>query len=366
MPSACSPGYRPARSATRTSSQLSRVCLAFARVRAGTERWTLVRSHYGLDAFYCQPGIEGAHEKVGLEGQVGWYRRNHFVPVPKVASLAEPNAMVDAWDVSDDARRIGGRARSVGELFAIKAPLLAPLPDQEFETGRWSHQRGDRHAQVNVRTNRYSGPVRFAGRKISILPRASDLTIYDGRTQIARHERLPDKLESRLDLDHDLEALIRKPGALPARPRWTRASGRFTPVHDASWDAARKAHGDADGTRALIDVLLLHRHIAHQHVVAGLAAALEVGALTNADAVALGARKAEDGRRAATPSAMPDRAELARQVAHFLTERRLRTRLPTTRARCQTSASTTTCCPAGAGTPGRRAAERIPEGLRWR
>ncbi len=85
MPSACSPGYRPARSATRTSSQLSRVCLAFfARVRAGTERWTLVRSHYGLDAFYCQPGIEGAHEKVGLDGgQVGWYRRNHFVPRPE-------------------------------------------------------------------------------------------------------------------------------------------------------------------------------------------------------------------------------------------------------------------------------------------
>jgi hypothetical protein len=55
-----------------------------------------------------------------------------------------------------------------------------------------------------------------------------------------------------------------------------RAAGKFTPVHDAWWAAARKAHGDRDGTRALIQVLLLHRHMLHEHVVAGLAAAVSV------------------------------------------------------------------------------------------
>ncbi|VVJ18374.1 Mobile element protein [Amycolatopsis camponoti] len=39
-----------------------------------------------------------------------------------------------------------------------------------------------------------------------------------------------------------------------------RAAGKFTPVHDAWWAAVRKVHGDRDGTRALIQVLLLHRH----------------------------------------------------------------------------------------------------------
>ena len=72
-----------------------------------------------------------------------------------------------------------------------------------------------------------------------------------------------------------------------------RAAGRFTPVHDAWWEAARKAHGDAAGTRALIEVLLLHRHMSHDHVVAGIAAALSAGALT-ANAVALETRKAAD------------------------------------------------------------------------
>jgi hypothetical protein len=63
------------------------------------------------------------------------------------------------------------------------------------------------------------------------------------------------KAGSRLDLDHYLEALVRKPGALPGATalEQARAAGRFTPVHDAWWAAARKAHGDAAGTRALIE-----------------------------------------------------------------------------------------------------------------
>ena len=146
-----------------------------------------------------------------------------------------------------------------------------------------------------VRNNRYSVPVRLIGRRVRVLLHASDLVIYDGRAEVARHERLPGRAGARLDLDHYLEALVRKPGALPGATalEQARAAGKFTPVHDAWWAAARKAHGDAAGTRALVEVLLLHRHMDGEHVVAGLAAALRAGALT-ADAVALEARKAAD------------------------------------------------------------------------
>ena len=43
------------------------------RARNENDRWVLFRSHYGFDAFYCQSGIEGAHEKGGVEGEVGWF-----------------------------------------------------------------------------------------------------------------------------------------------------------------------------------------------------------------------------------------------------------------------------------------------------
>ncbi|NUK85925.1 hypothetical protein [Streptomyces lunaelactis] len=28
----------------------------------------------GIESFYCRPGIEGAHEKGGVEGMIGYFR----------------------------------------------------------------------------------------------------------------------------------------------------------------------------------------------------------------------------------------------------------------------------------------------------
>lgn len=110
---------------------------------------------FGLEALYCPPGIRGAHEKGGVEGQVGWFRRNHLVPVPEVDTLAELNAMIDRWDQEDDARRIRSRPRTIGEYCAAEQSLLVPLPEEPFEAGRLSTPRVDRYSQICVRMNRY-------------------------------------------------------------------------------------------------------------------------------------------------------------------------------------------------------------------
>ncbi|WP_053763713.1 hypothetical protein [Streptomyces sp. AS58] len=123
--------------------------------------------------------------------------------------------------------------------------------------------------------------------------------------------RLIAKGGTRLELDHYLEALVRKPGALPGAAALDqgRSAGRFTPVHDAWWEAAVKTQGERDGTRTLIEVLLLGRHSPHEHLVNGLAAALKTGALT-ADAVALEARKAAGAD--AIPVEAPEPATVSR------------------------------------------------------
>ncbi len=294
--------------------------LGFSRARTEADRWIAFRSHFDLEAFYCQPGIKGAHEKGGVEGQVGWFRRNHLVPVPEVDSIAELNALVDQYDRDDHERRIGGRAHTVGQAFEAERGLLKPLPGEVFETGRWFHPRVDRYAQVSVRGNKYSVPARLIGRQVRVLLNASDLVVHDGRTPVATHERLMTKGAVRLELDHYLEVFTRKPGAFPGATalEQARTAGKFTPTHDAWWAAAVKAHGDGDGTRELIRVLLLHRRMRHEDIVAGIAAALRAGALT-ADAVALEARKAVD---------QPDTGDvsgpaLAADAVTSLTEHRL-------------------------------------------
>lgn len=173
--------------------------------------------------------------------------------------------------------------------------------------GRLFTLRVDRYAQVSVRTNRYSVPVRLIGRTVRVMLHASEIVFYDGRAEVARHERLIAKGQARLELDHYLEVLVRKPGAFPGATalEQARSAGKFTPVHDAWWAAACKAHGDRDGTRALIEALLLGRHLHHEHLVAGLAAALRAGALTS-DAVALEARNAADADDTPAPAAAPE------------------------------------------------------------
>ena len=69
--------------------------------------------------------------------------------------------------------------------------------------------------EVFAAIRRDSVPVRLIGRQVRVLLHTNDLVIFDGRQQVARHDRLTGRLEAHLELDHYLEALIRKPGALP-------------------------------------------------------------------------------------------------------------------------------------------------------
>ena len=50
-----------------------------------TARFIAFRSHWQYQADFCTPG-EG-HEKGGVEGEGGYFRRNHWVPVPAARTL---------------------------------------------------------------------------------------------------------------------------------------------------------------------------------------------------------------------------------------------------------------------------------------
>ena len=274
----------------------------FGRCRQENERWVAFRSHYGFEAWYCQPGHEGSHEKGGVEGEGGRFRRNHCVPMPVVDSIEELNALLEAADDADDARRISNRVTSVGHDWAFEKTLLRPLPAEPFDTALTMAPRVDRYAQIMVRCNQYSVPARFIGHRLRVKLSASAVTVYDRNSVVARHQRAIGKGAKVLDLDHYLEILYRKPGALPGATALVqaRAAKKFTAEHDAFWAAARKAHGDAAGTRALVEVLLLHRHLDRADVLAGITAALSVRS-TSPDVVALEARKAAERRGAEAP-----------------------------------------------------------------
>ena len=116
--------------------------------------------------------------------------------------MAELNKLLKAYDLADDSRRIGNRTLSVAEHFTFERDLLRPLPDEAFETGLLLTPRVDRYARVIVRQCHYSVPAHLIGQRVRAVLRASELLVFDGRRQIARHERATCRGSQTLVLDH--------------------------------------------------------------------------------------------------------------------------------------------------------------------
>jgi transposase len=266
------------------------------RDRAEAERFIALRSHYGFDSFFCVPGKAGAHEKGGVEGEVGRFRRRHLVPVPKVASLAALNQLIAGADIVDDGRVITGRPVTIAAAFAAEQPAMLPLPDEPFDPARLLQARVDNRARICVRQNYYSVPARYASRRLAVRLSAMSVQALDGPQVVAVHERAAGKHTEVLALDHYLEVLKYKPGALPGATALAqaRAAGVFTASHQRYWDAARRARGDAAGTQALAEMLLSHRTLPAAALAEAMDRAVSSGAL-DPQAVLIDARRLADG-----------------------------------------------------------------------
>ena len=278
------------------------------RDRVEAERFTLLRSYYGFEASFCIPGEQGAHEKGGVEGEVGRFRRRHLVPVPRVASMAAFDELLAAADRKDERRHIEGRRETVAQAFAAERPHLRALPEEPFEAALPLRARVDRKARVCVRQRWYSVPARLAGREVAVRLGARWLEASHAGVVVARHERSHVKGSQTLLLDHYLEVLARKPGALPSSLTLAqaRAGGAFTQAHERFWGRAKRKLGEAAGTRALIEVLLLHRSLPFIAVHAALDT---VERIPSADPalVAIEARRIADRR--GTTAVTLDRAD---------------------------------------------------------
>ncbi|GGP56550.1 hypothetical protein GCM10010278_37040 [Streptomyces melanogenes] len=139
--------------------------------------------------------------------------------------------------------------------------------------------------------------------------------MFDGRQVVARHPRLTRRYAYHDILDHYLEILLVKPGAFAGASALAqaRAEGGFTKVHEAFWAAAKQKAGDREGTRMLIEVLLLHRQLPAQALATAMETCLRIGSVST-DLVAIEARKAMEGTDAEDAELLTDPDEPSHDV----------------------------------------------------
>jgi transposase len=277
------------------------------RRREENERFVAFRSHYLYESWFTLSGIEGAHEKGGVEGEVGRFRRNHLVPVPEFASLEELNEQLAAWCVEDLQRTITGRAETVLAALSREIEVLRPLPAEAFATWQESTHRVNHKSMITVRRNHYSVPVRLSGLKVTARVGAREITVWHDGGEVARHPRLRGSQQRSARLDHYLELLQKKPGALEhsLALRQEREQGRWPECFDVLWQAIGAKVGASEAARQMVDVLMLCREHGPGPVELAVRGALAAGAHDGrAVAVLIGRQQRQD---VAALSELPDR-----------------------------------------------------------
>ena len=245
--------------------------------REETVRFIAFRSHWRFEAQFCTPAA--GHEKGGVEGENGYFRRNHWVPVPTAADLEALNGQLLEACRADERRVLDGRERCVGAVMASERDHLLPLAAEGFDLAELAFPVVNASGCVTVGTNAYSVPLR-PGTKVQASLHAAHLEVWhDGRC-VARHERCHSRRQQILDLDHYLDVLERKPGAMAgSKPldQW-RQAGRWPADYDVLWQRLNERHGRQDGTRAMIGVILLGREFGHERLRTAVAVAVARGA----------------------------------------------------------------------------------------
>lgn len=225
--------------------------------RIEQEGFSKFHAYYNFEPRFCN--VAAGHEKGGVEGIVGFSRRNYMVPVPEAQSLEELNETILTECLAYGNHRIKNRPDKVDELFAQEKGKLISLPPEEFSNIVISDGKSDKYSTVIVDKNRYSVPTEYAQLKLKVLLFAEKVEIYWDNKLIAAHGRLYNNNQWCLNPHHYLDLIQRRPQAFEsARPikqwrtQWPESLERLL-------ERFCEKQGQTTGVKDFISVLMLYR-----------------------------------------------------------------------------------------------------------
>jgi transposase len=227
------------------------------RKRIETERFIAMRSHYLFESFFCMPGIQGAHEKGGVEGGVGRFRRAHLVPVPKVDDIFVLNQQLLEACKKDSYRTIVGKDNSVKQRWLNEVTELKLLPNKTFDTSEVCTPIISSKSLATINCNYYSVPVEYVGQSVEARIKAQSICIYKKGKLIANHNRCYEQHKMITEIAHYLPLLKHKPGALAGSYALAQArqKNNWPQVYDEYWQALQSKNEKTDANRLFVDFL---------------------------------------------------------------------------------------------------------------
>ncbi len=169
-------------------------------------------SHYVIHDRYGRPGK--GNDKGGVEGLVGYARRNFMVPLPRFASWAAFNAWLEEQCRKRQADILRGHTETIGQRLQRDLEAMAELPPAPFDACDQTTGQVNALSLVRYKTNDYSVPVAYGHRDVWIRGYVDRVVIGCAADVIARHPRCYDREDMIFDPVHYLPLLEKKIGAL--------------------------------------------------------------------------------------------------------------------------------------------------------
>ena len=160
----------------------------------------------------------------------------------------------------------------------IERAHLLPLATEGFDLAQTSFPLVNASGCVKVGTNAYSVPA-AVGTRVEVKLHAASLEIWQENRRLAVHERCYGRNQDVFNLEHYLDTLDHKPGALAgSKPldQWRKA-GRWPASFDQLWEGLIARHGQQKGTKEMIALLQLGKKHGQERLRTAVESALTAG-----------------------------------------------------------------------------------------
>jgi transposase len=189
------------------------------RERQLQPRYAALASHYTFDPLFCMPAR--GNEKPDAEGAVKAVQRRFATPVPRVADLAELNAVFRRRCEAERQRVVQSLFGPfvIGDRLTEDLAAATPLPAHRFDPCVIRPALPvDKYQTVAFDGNRYSVPRPLAFGMVTVKGYVDKVVIVAHGQAVASHARNTGRPTMILEPTHYLAALGRKPGALDHSP----------------------------------------------------------------------------------------------------------------------------------------------------
>ncbi|WP_348981348.1 IS21 family transposase [Bacillus sp. DNRA2] len=203
-----------------------------------TEGLLKISLYYGFHYRFCN--VRRGNEKGHVERSVEVVRRKAFAFRDTFESIEEANQYLYQVCIKLNRKPQPSQQNQTAEMMIQQEQeKFLPLP-HPFDAARIQNVRVDKYSTVVIDQNHYSVPDQLVGALVKVKVYSNHVLCFYEEKKIAEHIRLTGCHEWRLQLEHYLVTLKKKPGALAGSTALQQADKNIKKIYDTYYSSREK------------------------------------------------------------------------------------------------------------------------------